>query len=220
MRLPTIIVNFKNYELSTGDNALKLAKIHQAVADETGASIGIAVSAMDLYRVAAAVSIPVFAQHLDPVNYGSSTGHILPDLVKECGAFGTLLNHSECQMENLQLERSIERAKEVGLYVVACADTPWRGAEIAALGPDLVAVEPPELIGGDVSVSKSGPEIISRAVELIGGERVLVGAGIKDKEDVQIACSLGAQGVLLASGVTRAEDPYAVLMELVAGLPQ
>lgn len=218
MKLPAIIVNFKNYEQATGLSAVELAKIHQAVADETGASLAVAVSPLDLAKVCEAVTIPVFVQHVDPVYYGSSTGHILPDTVKEYGAFGTLLNHSEYQIEDMQLKKSIERCREVGLYVIACADTPERGAEIMKHLPDLVAVEPPELIGGDVSVSKSGPDIISRAVSLVGSGRLLVGAGIRDQEDVQIACSLGAQGVLLASGVTRAEDPYAVLMELVAGL--
>lgn len=220
MKLPTIIVNFKVYEQSTGDEALKLAKIHEKVAQETGASIGIAVNHLDLARIAAEVSIPVFAQHIDPVSYGSGTGHVLPHLVKEYGAFGTLLNHSEYPMEDMRLREAIKFAREVGLFVVACADTPERGAQIAEMNPDLVAVEPPELIGGDISVSKAGPHIIENAVRMIGSTRVLVGAGIKDAEDVQIACSLGAQGVLLASGVVKSDDPYLTLMDLVSGLPR
>ena len=82
----------------------------------------------------------------------------------------------------------------------------------------MIAVEPPELIGGDLSVSKSEPLIVERAVKLIGEDRTLVGAGIKDGEDVRIALDLGARGVLLASGVTKSDDPYATLLDLASGL--
>ena len=218
MKLPVIIVNFKIYEQAVGDSAVELAKIHERVAKETGASIGVAVTAIDLQRVSEAVSIPVFAQHLDPVVYGSWTGHVLPALVKEVGAYGTLLNHAECQVEDLVLEKSIKMAREMDLFTVVCANTPEKGAEIMKFNPDLIAVEPPELIGGDISVSKADPSIIEKAVRLIGKNRVLVGAGIKTGEDIKIALALGASGVLLASGVTKASDPYAVLMDLVSGL--
>ncbi|MEK7085544.1 MAG: triose-phosphate isomerase, partial [Patescibacteria group bacterium] len=181
-------------------------------------SIAIAVNSIDLAMVAGSVKIPVFAQHIDPVKYGGHTGHISPDLAKEVGAYGTLLNHAEYPIGNETLMKSIERAKDVGLFTVVCADTPEKGKEITRYSPDLIAVEPPELIGGDISVSKAGPHIIENAVKLIGENRVLVGAGIRDPEDVSIALSLGAVGVLLASVVIKAEDPYSVLMGLVRGL--
>lgn len=218
MKLPLMIVNFKIYEQGTGLAALELAKIHQQVAQETGASIAIAVNAIDLRAIVEAVNIPVFAQHVDPITYGSHTGHLLPDLVKEAGAYGTLLNHAECQMEDMALRRAITMAKQAGLFTVVCANTPEKAAQILEFNPDMIAVEPPELIGGDISVSKAGPEIIERAVHLIGENRTLVGAGVKDAEDVRIALNLGASGVLLASGVVRAADPYAVLMGLVSGM--
>jgi len=206
MDLPTIIVNFKLYEQATGDSAIELAKIHEKVAEETGASIGVAVNALDLKQV------------VDAVGYGSNTGHILPERVKDIGTFGTLLNHAENQVEDVLLQKSIEKSRDIGLYTVACANTPEKGREIMEFGPDLIAVEPPELIGGDVSVSKAEPDIIENAVKLIGENRVLVGAGVKNADDVRIALTLGASGVLLASGVTKAEDPYSVLMDLVSGL--
>ncbi|MDD3861353.1 MAG: triose-phosphate isomerase [Candidatus Gracilibacteria bacterium] len=218
MKLPTIIVNFKIYEQAVGDRALALAKIHEKVSNETGASIGIAVTAIDLQKISEAVSIPVFAQHIDPATYGCGTGHVLPALVKEVGAYGTLLNHAECRVEDMILEKSIKMARNLGLFTLVCANTPDKGAELLKFNPDLIAVEPSELIGGEVSVSKADPSIIEKAVNLIGKNRVLVGAGIKTGEDVKIALDLGASGVLLASGVTKAEDPYTVLMDLVSGL--
>jgi triosephosphate isomerase (TIM) len=218
MKLPVIIVNFKVYQQAVGERAVELAKVHEKVAMETGANIAICVNALDLEKVIEAVSIPVFAQHIDPVSFGSNTGSILPEMVKEMGAFGTLLNHAERQVDDEILRDSIYQAKQVGLFTVVCANTPGRGQEIVEMEADLVAVEPPELIGGDISVAKAKPEIVQRAVELIGEGRTLVGAGVKDSEDVKISLSFGASGVLLASGVTKAEDPYAVLKDLVSGL--
>lgn len=218
MKLPAIIVNFKLYEQATGENALDLAKIHEKVAKETGASLAIAVNPIDLARVVRAVGIPVFAQHIDPIKFGGHTGHISPDLVKEVGAYGTLLNHAEYPIGHETIQKSIERCRDVGLFTVLCVDTPERARDFVKYCPDLIAVEPPELIGGDISVSKAGPEIIENAVKMVGENRVLVGAGIRDPEDVTIALSLGAVGVLLASGVTKAKDPYLVLQGLVSGL--
>ncbi len=218
MKLPLILVNFKLYESAVGQRAVELAQIHERVAKETGASIGVCVNALDLHRVASAVSIPVFAQHVDPVAYGGHTGHISPDLVKGAGAYGTLVNHAEWKIENEYLERVVARCKEVGLFTVVCAETPERARQILAFEPDLIAVEPPDLIGGEISVSKAEPKIIEECLELVGKGRLLVGAGVKNGEDVRIALELGASGVLLASGITKAADPYAVLMDLVGGL--
>jgi len=218
MKLPIIVVNFKLYEQAVGFNAVKLAKIHEKVARETGASIGIAVNALDLVNVANTVDIPVFAQHFDLVSYGSGTGHIHPGILKDAGVYGTLLNHAECPLKDNVIISSVEMAKDYGLFTIVCANTPEKGAELIKCAPDLIAVEPPDLIGGDISVSKAEAGIVKDAVEMIGEGRVLVGAGIKDREDVALSLELGASGVLLASGVTKSDDPYEVLMDLVEGL--
>jgi len=218
MKLPTIIVNFKTYESATGDKALELAKIHHKVATQTGISFAVCVQPTDLARISSECDIPVFSQHIDAVGFGSNTGHILPEAVKQAGAFGTLLNHAEHQISLEVLENSIKRAKEVGLYTVVCANTPEMGAQIAKFEPDLIAVEPPDLIGGDVSISNAQPEVITESLELIGEGKLLVGAGVKTGEDVKKAIELGASGVLLASGVTKAQNPEEVLIDLANGL--
>lgn len=212
-----IITNFKTYESATGQKAVELAKIHEIVAQERGVEIMIAVQAVDLWRVCQEVKIPVLAQHLDPVEYGSATGHNLPEALKQAGAWGTLLNHSEHRLEREVLKKSVERAKEVGLKVIVCAKDPEEGASFLEFEPDFIAVEPPELIGGEISVSTARPEIIEHAAKLIGQNRLLVGAGVKNGEDVEIALKLGVKGVLLASGVTKAEDPTKVLEDLASG---
>ncbi len=212
-----IITNFKTYESATGKKALELAKVHEQVAKETGAPIMVAVQAVDLALVSQGVSIPVLAQHVDPVGFGGFTGSICPGSVKQVGAAGTLLNHSEKRLERSVLASAVKMAKELGLITVVCAATPEEGATFLEFDPDYIAVEPPDLIGGDVSVT-TRPDVVKKAVELIGGKKLLVGAGVKNGQDVHNAVQLGAVGVLLASGVTKAKDPKAVLMDLVKGL--
>ncbi|MBU1446265.1 triose-phosphate isomerase [Patescibacteria group bacterium] len=218
MELPVIIVNFKAYESAVGEKAVELAKIHETVSRETGVTFAVCVQAVDLQAVVNAVSIPVFAQHIDPISFGSGTGHVLPEAVKAAGAYGTLLNHAERQIPENVIEESIKRAKELGIATVVCANTPEMGARLAKYNPDFIAVEPPELIGGEISVSTAQPEVVKKAVDLIGDGKVLVGAGVKNGEDVKIAIELGAVGVLLASGVTKAVDPYSVLKDLAKGI--
>nr|MCK4930252.1 triose-phosphate isomerase [Nanoarchaeota archaeon] len=215
---PIIIINFKTYPNSIGENAVRLAKFCEKVAFETGIDIRVAVSAPDIYPVSKAVSIPVYAEHVDPYPPGRHTGSVLPEEVKSAGATGTLLNHSEHQIPMEQLEDSITRASKLSLVTVVCADIPSKAEEIAKMKPDFIAVEPPELIGGEVSVSKAEPEIITKSVDLVKKKhniKLLVGAGIKTREDVVKALDLGADGVLIASGVDLAQDPEKALRELL-----
>jgi len=213
-----IIVNFKNYESAVGENAVALAKIHELIAAETGAPLAVAVSALDLARVAAAVRIPVFAQSIDAADFGSSTGKIVPELVRNLGAIGTLLNHSENRVVE-KLPELVAAARKAKLKIVICAENDEEAAEFAAeYSPDFVAVEPPELIGGDISVTSANPAIIENSLTKVGATPLLVGAGVKNGVDVATARKLGAAGVLLASGVTKANDPAEVLRDLARGL--
>ncbi len=211
---PVIIVNFKTYAEATGAKAERLARICAEVAKKKKADIRVAVQATDIYRISRAVSIPVYAEHVDPIDPGRNTGFTLPEAVKAQGARGTLLNHSEHRLDAETLLRSVKEAKEAGLAVVICAATPEEGAAYATLSPEFVAVEPPELIAGKVSVSEAKPEVIARAVAMITAP-LLVGAGIHTGKDVAVALKLGAKGVLLASGVTQAPDPKKALLALL-----
>ncbi|RLF80509.1 triose-phosphate isomerase [Thermococci archaeon] len=217
---PVIAINFKTYIEATGERALKIAKAAEEVYKETGVTIVVAPQLADLYRIAQEVEIPVFAQHIDPIKPGSHTGHVLPEAVKEAGAVGTLLNHSENRMILADLEAAIRRAEEVGLMTMVCSNNPKVSAAVAALSPDYVAVEPPELIGTGIPVSKAKPEVITNTVNLVKKispkVKVLTGAGISTGEDVKKALELGTVGVLLASGVTKAKDPEKAIRDLVS----
>lgn len=224
LKRPVIVVNFKTYPEASGPNALALAKLCEQVAVETGASIAVAPPMADLALVASSVSIPVFSQHVDDAPAGSATGHVVVENVRASGAAGTLLNHSERRIKIAEIHELIERSRKHGLATIVCTNNIGVSKACAAMGPDFVAVEPPELIGGDISVTTANPEIVSgtvRAIQAVGtGVGVLCGAGVKNGRDVAMAVQLGTQGVLLASGVVKAKDRKAVLLDLVSGLRQ
>ena len=222
LRTPVIVVNVKTYAEATGDKALELAKLMDEVADETGISMAIAVQASDIYKISQIVSIPVFAEHIDPIKPGSHTGWTLPEAIKDAGAVGTLINHSEHRLQLADIDVCITRAKELNLDQIVCSNNIATSKAIAALNPNFVAVEPPELIGGDISVTTANPEIVSGTVEAVRNInkeiKILCGAGVKNGNDVKKALELGADGVLLASGVVKSEDKKKVLLDLAGGI--
>jgi triosephosphate isomerase (TIM) len=220
LKYPVLVVNFKSYKESTGKNAVVLAKTCEKVALETKTNIIVAVEEADLFRVSQAVSIPVFSQHIDPITYGAHTGQDVPEALKENGAQGCLLNHSEDRFRMDMIEESITRAKESGLIILACANDAKSAKAIAAFSPDIIAVEPPELIGSGVSVSTTKPEVIKNTIKevyKVAKIPVLCGAGITNKQDVVIALKLGSKGLLVASAITKAQNPEEKIRELVSG---
>ena len=217
LHTPLIIVNFKTYLEATGRKAVELAENAEKVSLETNVSIGVAPQFSDLSTVAKNVDIPVFAQHIDPVKPGSHTGHVLAEAVKEAGAIGTIINHSERQLKLSEIDEIIKITREKGLVSVVCANNPAISMAVATLEPDILAIEPPELIGTGIPVSKAKPEVVTDTVKLVrkvnSKVTILCGAGISHGEDVTAALRLGTQGVLVASGIVKAKNQYTVLRE-------
>jgi len=222
LKTPIVIVNFKTYPEATGENALKLAQVISEASEQSGVAAAVAPQAVDIGLIAGKVGIPVLAQHVDPIKPGRNTGWVSPESAKAAGAVGTLVNHSEHKLPIDQVAGVVARAKEVGLSTVACAADMEESKRIADLTPDMIAVEPPELIGTGISVSKAKPEVVRdsvRAVKDINpGIKVLCGAGITSGEDVLKAIELGAEGVLIASGVVRAKDQRAAIQDIINGV--
>ncbi|MEM3574779.1 MAG: triose-phosphate isomerase [Candidatus Bathyarchaeia archaeon] len=218
IEFPLILVNFKTYPEATGERALALSKAIERAWREVGSGLAVAPQFTDLRLVSEAVELPVFAQHIDPQPPGAHTGHVTAESVKEAGAIGTIINHSERRIGLSEIDEAIGRARSVGLATLVCADTISVGAAAAALGPDMVALEPPELIGTGIPVSKAKPEVVKGAVERIRATNPAVvpicGAGISKGEDVRAALELGTEGVILSSGVVRAKDPKGVALEM------
>src|SRR3990172_3946861 len=167
MRLPVLVLNFKAYPEILGKRGWALAKVCEEGAKETGASIVIAPPAPDLAHIAKASRIPVFGQHVDAVEAGQRTGWVPPEALLEAGAAGTLINHSERKVAWEEKAKVIPRCRALGLEVIACVDDLAEAETLAKLSPDYIAIEPPELIGGDVSVTTARPDVVSAAVDRI-----------------------------------------------------
>jgi triosephosphate isomerase len=219
---PLIVINFKTYEEGTGEKGLNLAKICEEVSEERGVNIIVVPQFLDIYKISSSVRISVFSQHIDPIKYGSHTGHILAESVKEAGAIGSLLNHSERRLKLADIEASLVKLKELEMTSIICTNNINTTKAAASLNPDFVAIEPPELIGSGIPVSKAQPEIVSESVEAVEKinpkVKTLCGAGISKGEDLKAALDLGASGVLLASGVVCAKDQKNALLELIEPL--
>ncbi len=219
---PVIVLNVKAYAESMGEKGFELAEICEEVADEKGVNIAICPQQVELALIASMVNIPCFAQHVDAIEPGSHTGFVTLETIKEAGATGSLVNHSEHRLKIAEIDYIIKKAASLNLLMIVCTNNIAVSKAVAELKPYAIAVEPPELIGTGRSVSKVDPEIVENTVKEVRRvdkeSVVLCGAGVTDGEDVRAAIELGADGVLLASGVVKAKDPREALLDLVSGV--
>ena len=213
------LLNDKAYKESFGKAGLALAQAVQKAQGKTKMKLGICPQVQQLALVKSKMKVPVYAQHVDMITPGSHTGYLSVDALKAEGMKGTLLNHSEHQIPLRQIRKTIGHLKAHKLEQVVCVPTLRMAKKVAKYKPTMVAYEPPALIGGDISVTSSKPEVITKVVEAVKAispkTKILVGAGVKTNEDVRVAKALGAHGVLLASGVVKAKDPYKKILEMV-----
>lgn len=218
---PILVINLKTYKEATGLGALKIAQAAERAAKETGKAIAIAAQPTDILLLSSKTRIPILAQHVDVSEPGASTGSITINAILQAGAVGTLINHSEKQLDEHTIDHVVELCKNNGLFTIICADTPKKAAEVSLNNPNFVAIEPPELIGTGISVSTAKPEIIDKTITQVmkaSKTPILCGAGISTKKDVVAALKHGAQGVLLASAVAKHKNPYEKIMELLSGM--
>jgi triosephosphate isomerase len=212
---PIIIVNCKTYPEASGRKAVELAKLCEEMGKQFNFDIRIAVQLTDLQQAASAVSIPVYAQHVDASVAGKSTGWTTAHSIKLAGAAGTLLNHAERPISLQSIRATIGQLKKEHLQTVVCANDLSQLAELDKHAEaTLFAIEPPELIGGDVSVAVASPDVVGNAVHATR-KPLLVGAGVKDYNDLRIALDMGARGVLLSSGIVLAKDWRKAFLKLL-----
>ena len=220
--MKTLIVNFKNYPQVQGEGAVRLAlAIEEAVAGTKVQAIAAPPAPM-ISLVAARTKVRVYSQSVGAKAGDQTTGAVLPEAVKAAGASGTILNHSESRSRPTDLARLVPRLTGMGMGVCLCARTPREAAGLSSLAPTFIAVEPPELIGSGMAVSRAKPELIQRTVSAVkraGFEgKILCGAGIVSGDDVARAVELGADGVLVASSVVKASDWKSKVRELANSL--
>ena len=220
--MKTLIINFKNYARILGSGSVDLARAAARVAAGLEVEVVVAPPPPMLALVASEASIKVFSQSVSPITGEKTTGSVIPEALREAGAVGTLLNHSEARLRRVELGPLVSSLKKMGLGVCLCARTSTEAAALSRYRTEYLAIEPPELIGSGIAVSKAKPEVVRKTV---GAARragykgkVLCGAGIVTGEDVTRAVELGADGVLVASSVVNARDWGAKIRELAASL--
>lgn len=216
-----IIINCKNYLEIAGEKIFQLSEIAQDIAERYKIEIIIAPPQNSLFYLSQFIKIPLICQHVDDEKIGPSTGFIIPELAKSYGASGSLINHSEHRMEHINIKNAIERLRQLNMFSIVCASTSMEVGELSRFNPDMIAIEPPELIGTGKAVSKVNPSIIVESVKeartYSKNVKVICGAGIVDKTDIQSAINLGSQGILLASGLIKSESWKDKLIELSEG---
>lgn len=222
MNTPIVILNYKTYLESSGENALELARALKSASEESGITMVAAPQAADIYRIQDQISLPIFAQHIDPITPGGHTGSNLIETLIEAGISGSLINHSENRMKLADIDEVIQLCKQNDIESCVCTNNIATSKAIATFSPDAVAVEPPELIGTGIPVSQAQPEVVEDSVKGVKSInkkiKVLCGAGISTGDDMKATMDLGADGVLLASGIVKAENPKEALLDLVSKL--
>ena len=222
MDSPIVILNYKTYLESSGMNALDLAHDLESAASESGITMVASPQAADIYRISSETSLPIFAQHIDPVSPGGHTGSNLINTLVEAGIEGSLINHSEQRMKLADIDEVVKLCREFEIESCVCTNNIETSKAVACLNPDAVAVEPPELIGTGIPVSQAQPEVVEDTVNEVKKInkkiKVLCGAGITTGDDMKAAMDLGADGVLLASGIIKPESPKEALLDLVSKL--
>jgi len=219
MRFPALLINLKVYKEGLDS---RIAHIAKEVANETGVEIILCPSHILLKEISQI--IPTFAQSIDPVGEGAYTGAITAGFVKHAGALGTLISHSEKCMPMDNIKTCIDECKSVGLLSCVCVANESEAEEIVRMRPDIILIEPPQLVGGNVSVSTAEPELVRNSIDTvkhISSEiKVLCGAGVKDQNDVKRSLELGADGVAVSSGIVKAPNVEKAIYDIVDGFSQ
>jgi triosephosphate isomerase len=215
------VINCKNYEEISGDKIIKFIKIAEGVSKKYKIKIAIS-PPQHLIGLVANSSISILAQHIDDSKVGSTTGFIVPELLKKSKVTGSLINHSEHRISSKEIEKLVLKLKELKMISIICVKDIAEVKKYVKLDPDFIAIEPPELIGSGKSVSKEKPELIVKAASVVNSSKnktkLLCGAGIVSGEDVSKAIELGSKGILVASGIIKAKNWNKIISEFSKAL--
>jgi triosephosphate isomerase len=215
------IINCKNYEEIAGDKIIKFVKIAEKISKKYKVKIAVA-PPQHLVGLVAKSSIPILAQHVDVSKVGSTTGFVVPELLRKSGVSGSLINHSEHRISSKDISSLISKLQDLKMLSVLCVKDVAEVKKYVKLNPDYIAIEPPELIGSGKAVSKEKPDLITKAAKAVNDSKnktkLLCGAGIVSGEDVSKASELGSGGILVASGIIKAKNWNAIISEFAKAL--
>jgi triosephosphate isomerase len=210
------IINYKNYDEIAGKKAVELAQVADKVAKKYHIKIAIA-PPHHLLGSIKNYSGPLLAQHVDNAKMGSTTGFVIPELLKKSRIDGSLVNHSEHRIPQNDIIELVSRLKNLKMISVVCVKNVAEAAKYAKLNPTYIAIEPPELIGTGKAVSTERPELITKAAQAVraakNSTKLLCGAGIVTGDDVRRAIELGSSGILVASGIVKAKNWNKIIEE-------
>lgn len=216
-----LIINCKNYAEASGRRLLSMLRAAASAQRRFGVRVAVA-PPPPLAAACARRGARVFAQHVDCAPAGGTTGRAVPEILRACGVSGSLVNHSENRARPSDVACAVEKLRALGMVSVVCARTSAEALRMARLGPDYVAIEPPDLIGSGRAVSSERPALVEGAARAVASARtrskLLCGAGIASAADARRAGELGSSGVLVASGVVKAASPARAISELAAAL--
>ena len=203
-----------------GQDVIDLAVAADAAAKTYDVDIIFTTPIVEIARVKAATTrIHVFAPHMDPLYPGRGLADILPESLVAAGAEGVMLNHCERPLSLSVLRKTIERAREVGLATIVCADSCVEASMIAMLKPDIIVAEPSELVGTGVCCGPAYVSAATRAVRDVDPDiLVLTAAGIANGEDVYNTILAGADATGSSSGIAKAPDRIAMVDEMIGAL--
>lgn len=218
IRAPFFEIGPKSYLF--GQNVIDLAKAADAASEKYGVDIIFTTPVVEIARVKNATRhIHVFAPHMDPLRPGRGLADILPESLVAAGAEGVMLNHCEKPLTLSVLRATIQRADEVGLATIVCADSLAEATVIAQLKPNIIVAEPSELIGTGISI---GPEYVNAATHAVKDVApdilVLTAAGIANGQDVYNTIRAGADATGSSSGIAKATDRAAMVDEMISAV--
>ena len=107
------IINCKNYEEVSGDKIIKFVKTAEKISKKFKIKIAIC-PPQHLIGVVSNSSIPILAQHIDDSKIGSTTGFVIPELLKKSKVKGSLINHSEHRISSKEIKKLVEKLKVNG----------------------------------------------------------------------------------------------------------
>ncbi len=215
------IINLKNYNEIAGSKATRITKLAQKISRRHKIKIAIAPPQHAISELVNH-SIPILAQHVDNAKVGSTTGFVIPEILKKSGVKGSLINHSEHRISARDIILLVKRLKKLGMVSVVCVKNIKEAAKYAKLNPTYIAIEPPELIGTGRAISTERPQLITNAVLAVkkanNSTKLLCGAGIVSGKDVSKAIQLGAKGILVASGIVKAKNWNSIITEFTKAI--
>ena len=221
LRNKMFIINCKNYDEISGEKIIKLAKISEKISRKYKIAIAIA-PPHHLIPLITKFKITVLAQHLDDAKVGSTTGYMIPEIIKKSKVNGTLINHSEHRISSKEITNLVKRLKKLKMKTVVCVKNVREAGKYAKLNPTYIAIEPPELIGTGRAISNEQPELITKSLLTVkkakNSTKLLCGAGIVTSKDVARAKELGSKGILVASGIVKAKNWEKVIDEFSRAL--